>query len=128
MISNFSELLIMASEQEQPQRLLMLFAKSQSKSGKHNQNSGTIFPVICVDKLPADIASFDSLVAEADSINNDWNFIIVAGLNGQNGLAPTSEDADPHLNNMTNALASGQDMSQYVIFDRNQNPVSIQAQ
>ncbi len=128
MISNFSELLITASEQEQPQRLLMLFAQSQSKKGKHNQSTGTIAPVMCVDKLPSEISSFSSLIKEADGISKDWNFIIIAGLNGAKGVTPTSEDAEVHLNNMTHILASGQDLSQFVIFDREENPVSIQAQ
>ena len=52
MISNFSELLKAANEQDQPQRLLLLFAKAENTSKKKKQTQqGTLSPVMCVDKL-----------------------------------------------------------------------------
>ncbi len=125
MITNFSELLVTASNQDQPQRLLFLFAKAQNEAKTKNKQSGTISPVMCVDKLPEEMTSFKDFIKEADAINKDWNFIIIAGLNGTNGQTPTPEDAETHLNNMTKMLASGQNLSQFVIFDRDENPVSI---
>lgn len=127
MISNFSDLLEMATSQDQPQRLLMLFAQAESARKKPTKkHKGTITPVMCVDKLPEEIESFDSLVAEADGINTGWNFILIAGLSGQNNEPPSTEDADPYLNQMVNGLASGEDLSRYIIFDREQNPIMMQ--
>jgi len=123
----FSELLTMASQQEQPQRLLFLFAsveeKNPKKSKKHKQ--GTITPVMCVDKLPEDLSDFETLIREADSINKTWDFVLISGLNGQNGVAPTEEEAEPFLNKMTNDVASGQQLSRYMILDRQQQPIEM---
>jgi len=128
MISNFSELLKAASEQDQPQRLLLLFAKAESTSKKKKQTQhGTLSPVMCVDKLPEDITSFSDLSKEADNVSKDWNFIFAVGLAGQNGLAPTEKEAEPFLNKMTNDVVSGQNIAQYAIFDREENPVMLQA-
>lgn len=123
----FSELLTMASQQEQPQRLLFLFAsveeKNPKKSKKHKQ--GTITPVMCVDKLPEDLSDFETLIKEADSINKTWDFVLISGLNGQNGVPPTEEEAEPFLNKMTNDVASGQQLSRYMILDRQQQPIEM---
>lgn len=128
MISSFNELLQAASQQDDAQRLLLLFANAESSSKKHKSTQrGTIEPVMCVDKLPVEIASFEALSEEADAISKDWNFIFIAGLSGKGDVAPTTEEADPYLNKMTNDLASGQDMSQYVVFDRSGGTVMLQA-
>ena len=127
MISTFPELLQAAIEQDEPQRLLLLFAKADSESSsKKNEQSGLLSPVMCVDKLPEEIESFKVLIEEADSISTEWDFVLTAGLSGQDGGPPSSDDAEPYLNQMANALASGQDLSQYVIFDRQENPVVVE--
>ena len=82
--------------------------------------------MVCVDKLPEEIESFEALVAEADNISKDWSFILIAGLAGENGKASTIEEADPYLNQMTNGLTMGEDLSRYLIFDRNENPIVMQ--
>ena len=130
MISKFSDLLEMAVSQEEPQRLLFLFAMAEGGSSnpkkQRKQQRGTISPVMCVDKLPDEVESFEALVKEADNISQDWNFILIAGLAGENGKAPTTEEADPYLNQMANGLTMGEDLSRYLIFDRNENPIVMQ--
>ncbi len=130
MISKFSDLLEMAQSQDQPQRLLMLFALAEGGSSnpkkQRKKQHGTIAPVMCVDKLPEEVGSFAELVAEADQISRGWNFVIIAGLSGENGVAPTTEDADPYLNQMANGLTMGEDLSRYLIFDREENPIVMQ--
>ncbi|MCB1662505.1 MAG: ribonucleotide reductase subunit alpha [Pseudomonadales bacterium] len=130
MIATLTDLITAAQEQTEPQRLLFLFAKAEAQNKKKKskrQHSGTISPVMCVDKLPEEITSFKALVAEADNITNEWDFMLVAGLSGAKGNAPSTEDAEPHLNKMANDLMSGQDLSQYIIFDRTENPIVVQA-
>ena len=130
MIATLTDLITAAQEQTEPQRLLFLFAKAEAQNKKKKskrQHSGTISPVMCVDKLPEEISSFKALVAEADNITNEWAFMLVAGLSGTKGNAPSTEDAEPHLNKMANDLMSGQDLSQYIIFDRTENPIVVQA-
>jgi len=128
MISTFSELLTAAIEQDEPQRLLFLFAKTESEdtSKKESDQHGTLSPVMCVDKLPEDIESFETLTAEADGISTDWDLLITVGLAGKGGMPPTEEEAEPFLNKMANDLSSGQSMSEYLVFDRNENPVIIE--
>ena len=132
MISTFSDLLNMAVSQDQPQRLLFLFANAEgmksstSNKKKKKTQKGTITPVMCVDKLPQEIESFEALSEEADTVNKGWNFILIAGLSGTNNQPPSTEDAEPYLNQMVNGLASGEDLSRYIIFDRDQNPIMMQ--
>ncbi len=125
----FSELLQMTGAQDEPQRLLLLFAnaeaKNPKKSKKHQQ--GTITPVMCVDKAPEEVSDFASLVKEADAINKAWNFLFIASLSGENGKAPTTEDADPYLNKMTNDVEMG-NISQYLVIDRDENRIELQSQ
>jgi len=129
MATTFKELLEMTAQQEQPQRLLFLFAQPEGhnpkKSKKHMK--GQIQPVMCVDKLPKELTTFDALVKEADSINKDWQFVFIAGLSGHDGVAPSQEDCDPYLNKMSNDLADGQDLSRYVILDRDQKSIEMAA-
>lgn len=129
MISTFSELLTAAIEQDEPQRLLFLFAKTESEetSTKESDQHGCLSPVMCVDKLPEDIESFKTLTAEADSMSTDWDLLITVGLSGKGGMPPTEEDAEPFLNKMANDLSSGQSMAEYLVFDRAENPVIIEA-
>lgn len=126
-ITNFSELLTATAQQAQPQRLLFLFAKATALENtvKTQHKSGTIDPVMCVDKLPEDIASFDALVAEADTITNKWDFVFIGCLDGTNGLPPSTEDAQPYLSIMSNNLATGKDISKYIVLDREQRQVIL---
>jgi hypothetical protein len=126
MISNFQELLNEANKQDDPQRLLFLFTKADAKKKKSKHKTGTITPVMCVDKLPEEIADFASFAKEADSITTEWDMVMIAGLNGKDGVAPTTEEAEPYLNMMANNVSDGQDLSNYVIFDREENPIVMQ--
>ena len=115
-----------AEAQDQPQRLLIMLAKSEIETNdKEEGMSGTITPVICVDKTPEEITTFEDFVTEADSINADWDMMFIAGLAGENNQMPTPEEADPVLNKMVNDLMSGQDLSRYLVLDRNEEPVDI---
>jgi len=129
MIENFNDLLDQSIQQEDAQRLLFLFAATDvvKKTKKRDEKKGTLSPVMCVDKLSSEIESFQALVAEADRITPNWDMLLVAGLSGDGDTPPTTEEAEPYLNKMVNDLSSGQDLSRYVIFDRQENPIVIQA-
>ncbi len=130
MSGEFSKLIEAAKQQEQPQRLLMLFAKAEGnkKKGKNAVNeTGTVTPLMCVDKLPEELGSFDALIKEADGISEDWSFVLIAGLGGSDGVAPPTEAAEPYLNQMANDVMMGQDLTGYTILDRQQNPVLLEA-
>ena len=127
MVSNFQSLIDAANQQSQPQRLLFLFAKAEKEESKNsNQERGTLSPLMCVDKLPEELTTFSDFSDEADNISPEWDFMLAVGLSGQNGVAPTSDEAEPFLNQMIDNLKAGQDLTQYVVFDREDNPVLIQ--
>lgn len=128
-MSNFAELLKMTNDQPDAQRLLFLFAATDAtkKSRKQDEKRGTIEPTMCVDKLPADLSDFKALSAEADSVSKEWDLVFIAGLAGTNDKAPTEEEAEPYLNKMTSDIKTGQDLSRYVVFDRQENPIVINA-
>ena len=126
MSSNFRKMIDTAEAQDLPQRLLIMLAKSEIEANdKEKGMSGTITPVICVDKTPDEITTFEDFVTEADSINSDWDMMFIASLAGENNEMPTPEEADPVLNRMVNDLMSGQDLSRYLVLDRNEDPVDI---
>nr|WP_136251587.1 ribonucleotide reductase subunit alpha [Ningiella ruwaisensis] len=129
MISMFSDLLEMANEQPDPQRLLFLFAsaKATNKSKKRDDKRGEISPVMVVDKLPEELSNFDALVKEADSINKDWDFVFIASLAGDQKRPPSSDDAQPYLDKMTDDVMRGNNIMRYVVFDRKQNPIEMVA-
>lgn len=119
-ITNFSDLLIAAKGEKTPQRFLFLFAKAVSLKNalKANHSSGTISPIMCVDKLPDEITTYNELLNEADGINKDWNFVLI-------GCLDATSDVDFHLNKMSNDVASGSDLSRYVILDREERPIIV---
>jgi hypothetical protein len=126
-ISSFQDLLTAAKTQDQPQRLLLLLAKADSSTTKRpGVQTGTITPIACVDRLPEEIASFESFVAEADQVSDSWDMVFVASLGGAQGTAPSSEEAEPYLNKMTNDLATGQDLTRYLVLDRAANVIALQ--
>lgn len=129
MISMFSDLLDMTQEQTMPQRLLFLFAATQesNKSRKQKDKKGTITPTMVVDKLPSELSDFQSLVKEADSINKNWDFVFIASLSGDHNGPPSSEHAEPFLDKMTNDITIGNSIHRYVVFDRQENPIELNA-
>jgi hypothetical protein len=119
----------MANEQAEPQRLLLLFATTNetNKSRKQDDKKGTIEPTMVVDKLPAEISSFSTLVVEADSINKAWDFIFIASLSGDENGPPSTEDAEPFLKKMTDDVVTGSNIMRYVVLDRQENPIELSA-
>ena len=125
----FNDLLVKAGEQAEKQRLLFLFAKATetNKSRKRDDKKGSIEPTMVVDKLPEEVSGFDALVDEADAISKDWDFVFIASLSGDKSTPPTSEDAEPYLNKMTDDIMTGSNIVRYVVFDRKQNPIELTA-
>ena len=72
-ISSFDDLLQAARMQPEPQRLLFVFAAVElpddatpaQRARFEAGQGGALVPLMCVDKTPQELASFDVLVAEA---------------------------------------------------------------
>lgn len=124
-LTSFQDLLDAAHQQPEPQRLLLVFAKialPENASDEQQQRferreGGTISPSLCVDKAPAEIASFEALVTESNSTGHDWDIVFVGALSGRGGIAPSADEAAQPLRFMVNAINNGQ-VSQFASFDR----------
>ena len=131
-ISNFDDLLRAATAQATPQRLLFVFATAgvpddatpAQRARFEAGQGGTLAPLMCVAKLPAELASFDALLAEARQIGAAWDIVFVAALSGTAGQAPTPEQADAPLQRMVEAIKSGQ-IGGYIPFDSQGLPVQF---
>lgn len=117
----------MAKEMEDAQRLLFLFAKGTNMLGEGTSSyeSGTIEAVMCVDKSPEELTTFEDLVNEADQYTKKWNFIFTTALSGQKGQSPSDQEVDAALTKMSNIFNSGEDLSRFVVWDRQEQSVVI---
>ena len=124
-ISSFKDLLVMAKQQSQAQRLLFMFAQAELPSGNavaqkaafEHQQGGELRAVMCVDKLPEELADFESLVAESKHTGKDWCLVFVTTMSGKDGIAPSNEDASRPLDMMVESLRNG-NIGNYLAFNR----------
>ena len=132
-IASFDDLLQAARQQPQPQRLLFVFASAERPDdGTPEQHArfeagqgGALAPLMCVDKTPQEIASFEALVDESRQLGPDWAIVFVAAMSGRNGQAPTSADAETPLQRMVEAVKTGS-VGAYLPFDRQGEPVQME--
>ena len=104
-ISHFNDLLEAARQQPDAQRLLLVFAGAglpddatpEQQAAFEAGHGGELTPLMCVDKTPDEIGSFDKLVSEAEQFGHDWAVVFVAGMSGIGPRAPSSEDAQQHV-------------------------------
>lgn len=78
---------------------------------------------MCVDKDLNELSSFADLVEESKQVGQAWHMVMIAVLAGKNGVAPSSEVAEAPLKKMVHTVQQGGDLSPFLMFDRNGNPV-----
>ena len=69
-IASFTDLLVAARNQDEPQRLLMVFVSAElpedatsAEQQRHAEGQGgSLRPVLCVDKLPGEVNDFAGLI------------------------------------------------------------------
>ena len=114
-IRTFDDLLQQSQLQDQPQRLLLVFANAElpddatiaQRANFLKGEGGALVPHMCVDKLPQDVTSFTHLMQESTEHAPDWRMVFVAAMSGSRGMAPTSEAAGPHLQRMVEMIRAG---------------------
>jgi len=72
--------------------------------------------MMCVDKSPAELASFAELAAEARGFAQPWDIVFVAALSGSAGRDPTPFDAEAPLQRMVDAIKTGR-LGDFIAFD-----------
>lgn len=131
-ISSFDDLLMAAKQQEEPQRLLFVFAGAElptdstaaQRARFQAGQGGALVPLMCVDKTPEEVASFADLVRESSQFGQEWSIVFAAALSGSAGLAPSSEAAEKPLQRMVEAIKAGT-LGTYIPFDRQGQPVML---
>jgi len=132
-LGSFSDLLSAARAQAEPQRLLLVFsdaecppdASAEERAAFERGEGGALAPKVCVDKLAADIESFEALRAEAANTGVNWCILFVAALSGRGGHAPNSDEAVQPLQMMVEAIKQGR-VAQFLAVDRNGALVELQ--
>ena len=115
-MENFSDLLAMARAQADAQRLLMVFV-AIDETGDNQSNGGYLTPIMCVDKTPNEIRSFETLVSESSHTGQKWDIVFVAALSGKGLIAPSNEDANKPLDAMIAKINMGM-VSEYLAFNK----------
>jgi hypothetical protein len=131
-IATFTDLLAASKAQPEPQRLLLVFvaaelpadATEQERERHAEQQGGSLKPVLCVDKLPAELADFAGLLAESSRTGVVWDLFFVAGMAGRAGIAPNSDEAEQPLKMMVGAIEAGS-ISNFLAFDRTGQAVTF---
>ena len=132
-ITCFDDLLQVARQQPEPQRLLMVFVavelpedSTPEQREKFEQGlGGSFLPLARVDKTLDELSSFAQLTHEASMALPDyppWALVLVAGLSGKNGQPPSSQDAETPLQHMVESIRAGQ-VNALLPFDRDGLPV-----
>lgn len=134
-IGSFDELKEAGLQQGEPQRLLLVLLKADAESGDGTpddkdviKGSGYLRPVMATDRELNEELRLDALVEEADQSGLSWDLIMVSSLSASGGRLPTSEEAEPYLKQMAEAVEMGADLSRYAVFDRAGSPVQLQTQ
>lgn len=134
-ISNFNDLLQAAKSQSDPQRLLFVFvsieqpqdANNKTKQSFESGKGGHLIPMACVDKTPDELEhGFEQLSAEADNFIPGWDMVFVGALGGSQPEAPSSELAQPYLDQMIEMIKIGR-VSSLNLFNKQGQAVMLHA-
>ncbi|WP_300320874.1 ribonucleotide reductase subunit alpha [Idiomarina sp.] len=114
-ITSYQDFINMAKQQPEPQRLLFVLAKAQlpeqpthiQQQQFEQQAGGNLEPVLCVDKLPEEVESFDVLVEESKRTDIDWDIAFVSAMDGRGGHPISSDEASQPLEMMVQQIQAG---------------------
>ncbi len=131
-ISSFDDLLQASREQNEPQRLLFVFASAglpdDATPSQHTRftagQGGTLTPLMCVDKAPDEIDSFETLIDQAREFGQPWDIVFVAAMSGRAGSNPTSAQAEAPLQRMVESIKAG-DIGAFIPFDAQGQPIQF---
>lgn len=131
-ITSYTDFLQAAHAQPEPQRLLFVFAEAELPDnptpGQQDRfqsgEGGALTPVMCVDKLPAELADFAALVDESRHTGQRWDIVFAASLPGKEGAVPSSKDAEKPLKMMIDSIHRGA-IEKFLAFDRNGDAVQF---
>ncbi|SFR56250.1 hypothetical protein SAMN05216203_1394 [Marinobacter daqiaonensis] len=132
MITNYADLMQAVQQQDEPQRLLFVFCRSElpddasaeEKAAFERGEGGALTPVICVDKAPDEVSGFGALVKESQETGQDWDMVFVAAMSGRGGVSPSSDEAQQPLTMMVESIRLGH-VGGYLPLDRAGNGIDL---
>jgi hypothetical protein len=132
-ITNFDDLLQVARQQAQPQRLLMVFTCAElpddctpeQRREFEAGGGGALVPAMCADKSPDEIQSFAALKLESGQFQSQWHVVFVAALSGRNNIAPGSKDIEQTLDRMVESIKLGA-LDNMIAFDTSGSAISLE--
>lgn len=68
---------------------------------------GTLTPLMCVDKAPEDLDSFETLLEESRQLDQACDIVFVAALAGTDDARPTALEAEAPLQRLVESIKSG---------------------
>lgn len=125
-ITDYKSLLEVGRQQTEPQRFLFVFLQASLPEDSSDTNKqsfyagqgGELKALMCVDKDLAELIDFSDLVTESEQMGQDWSMVLIACLSGNNGISPSSSEAEEPLKMMVQAVQNGADLSKYLAFDK----------
>lgn len=130
-ITDYNSLLTVASMQPQPQLFLFVFMKKSLPEDHKGDEAyrfnsglgGELTPVMTLSKSVAELTGFGDLVQESKQQNREWDLVSVAALSGNQNKLPSDETALKQLELMMKTVESGGDLSKYMTFDKQGEPI-----
>ena len=134
-IDSFDDLLQVARGRKEPQRLLFVFsavelpddATPAQRARFEAGQGGALVPLMCVDKRPEELESFDALLRESQLFElpgQPWRLVFTAALSGTLSQAPSDDDVERVLRRMVEAVKTGA-LGAYLPFNREGQPVRL---
>jgi hypothetical protein len=132
--SHFAQLLAAAGAQREPQRLLFVFAQGELPAGASAAEraryeaglGGALRPLVCVDKRPQDLSTFEALVDESRVACPPWQVVFIAALSGRSGNEPQPAVVEQALTQMVENVATGR-LGGYMALDAQGEPLQLVA-
>lgn len=102
----------------EPQRLLLAFVYVQHHEGNERGRAMSLKPLMMTHQRLLDTLSFDAIAAEADHLDERWEFLLL----GRMDDAPEAMIRQ-RLRDIADKLAAGDDLSDFLILDRQEHSV-----
>lgn len=130
--SPFAQLVRMARQQPEPQRLLFVFAGAElpddatpdQRARFERGEGGALVPLMTVDRAPEELASFEALAAEASDQGADWRMVFVGALAGRGTQAPSGSEIERALQRIEDRIKQGL-VDGLLVLDRDGEPVRL---
>ena len=131
-IVTFDDLLQAARQQQQAQRLLLVFAgaelpedcSAEQRAQFDAGEGGALVPLMCVDKSPDELASFSALKQESQQFDCPWQVVFASSLSGSSAAAPAAKAMETALQTMVESIKLGR-LVNMIAFDKQGQALSL---